>query len=96
MEPNDFPVLGDGFPVFSPKFPVRLLRETRAKRPEYRDNQTMQTMRRPEFRKFPVFFPVSREFGAETGSPWTASSASQSRLHVELRDVGNVRDISGH
>ena len=31
----------------------------------------------PSFANFPVFFPVSREFGAETGSQWTVSSASQ-------------------
>jgi hypothetical protein len=36
----------------------------------------------PETAKFPVYFPVinSREFGAETGSRWTASSANQSKL----------------
>ena len=40
-------------------------------------------MRGPSFANFPVFFPVSREFGAETGSQWTASSANtgQSRYH---------------
>jgi hypothetical protein len=32
------------------------------------------------FCKFPVNFPVSREFGAETGSQLTASSATQSGL----------------
>jgi hypothetical protein len=30
----------------------------------------------PNSAKFPVYFPVSREFRAETGSQWTASSAS--------------------
>jgi hypothetical protein len=39
------------------KFPVQLLRETRPKRPEYRGNQAIQTLRRPEFRKFPCIFP---------------------------------------
>ncbi len=34
----------------------------------------------PDSRKFPVYFPVSREFTAETGSQKTASSASQSGL----------------
>jgi len=33
--------------------------------------------RQPNFAKFPVFFPVIRELGAETGSQYTASSASQ-------------------
>jgi hypothetical protein len=32
------------------------------------------------FAKFPVIFPVSREFAAETGSQLTASSASQTSL----------------
>ena len=40
-----------------PKFPVRLLRETRPKWPEYRDNLAVQKLRRPEFRKFPCIFP---------------------------------------
>jgi hypothetical protein len=48
------------------------------------------------FCKFPCFFPVSREFEVETGSHGTASSGTQSRLHVEPPDVGNIRDISGH
>jgi hypothetical protein len=30
--------------------------------------------------RFPVFFPVSREFGAEKGSNETASSATQSSI----------------
>src|SRR5438034_8303896 len=34
----------------------------------------------PDSAKFPVNFPVSREFGAETSSQLTASSANQSRL----------------
>jgi hypothetical protein len=33
----------------------------------------------PIFRNFPVFFPVISEIFAETGSHWTASSASQWR-----------------
>jgi hypothetical protein len=32
---------------------------------------------RPDLAKFPVNFPVSREFGTETGSQLTASSARQ-------------------
>jgi hypothetical protein len=35
----------------------------------------------PDSVKFPVNFPVSREFAAETSSQLTASSASQSGLH---------------
>jgi hypothetical protein len=37
---------------------------------------------RPDFAKFPVNFPVSREFGAETGSQLTASSTSQSESNA--------------
>ena len=36
--------------------------------------------KRPEFSKFPVIFPVSREFGREKSSRWTASTATQSSL----------------
>src|ERR1700731_3413606 len=32
--------------------------------------------KRPKFEKFPVKFPVSREFDPETGSPLTGSSAT--------------------
>src|SRR5262244_679209 len=39
-----------------------------------------KSLLRPEFAKFPVNFPVSREFGAETSSQLTASSATQSGL----------------
>jgi hypothetical protein len=42
---------------------------------------------------FPVYFPVSREFGVETGSIQTASSASQSglsRLPLECSQEGGL------
>ena len=42
----------------------------------------------PDSAKFPVNFPVSREFGAETGSQLTASSAGQS--------VSNAYGIGSH
>src|SRR5262249_36349854 len=49
----------------------------------------------PEFAKFPVNFPVSREFGAETSSQLTASSATQSReelaVGVRLRPASPTR-----
>src|ERR1700730_15469046 len=38
--------------------------------------------KRPKFEKFPVKFPVSREFDPETGSPLTGSSASYYVLDV--------------
>jgi len=31
---------------------------------------------------FPVFFPVSREYGLETGSRWTASPANVSFMNA--------------
>jgi hypothetical protein len=46
-----------------------------------RNTETTKQCRRcegPSFANFPVFFPVSREFGAETGSHWTASSGWES------------------
>jgi hypothetical protein len=39
----------------------------------------------PELIIFPVIFPVSREFGAETGSRWTASSAKF--YLIEIKDL---------
>jgi len=44
--------------------------------------------RRPEFEKFPVIFPVSREFAAQTGSRPTATSASQSGLGSAFGGMG--------
>src|SRR6516164_2408237 len=38
----------------------------------------------PKFAKFPVKFPVSREFWRETGAISTASPATQSRLYADL------------
>jgi hypothetical protein len=45
----------------------------------------------PSFANFPVFFPVSREFEAETGSQWTASSASQFGLRRALSGFWRMR-----
>ena len=47
------------------------------------------------FANFPVFFPVCREFGTETSSPWTASSASQSSLSRPFPFCRKSYDISG-
>ena len=45
--------------------------------PNYSPKRDAQTgARRLHSANFPVFFPVSREFGAETGSQETASSAN--------------------
>src|SRR5215831_7689315 len=51
-----------------------------------------KSLLRPEFAKFPVNFPVSREFGAETSSQLTASSATQSGLH-QLRCEPGTRSF---
>ena len=49
----------------------------------------------PSFAKFPVFFPVIRELGAETGSRSTGSSASQSHLPGPFPFLGNTSDTFG-
>ena len=38
---------------------------------------TPDRQNRLEIEKFPVIFPVGREFGLETGAIWTASSATE-------------------
>jgi len=49
---------------------------------------------------FPVFSPVSREFEGETGSPWTAPSASQSCLPKPFlsfkKKVRQFRGLGAH
>src|ERR1700730_1181003 len=49
--------------------------------------------KRPKFEKFPVKFPVSREFAPETGSPLTGSSARQSGLRGFISPLGRIADI---
>jgi hypothetical protein len=41
----------------------------------------------PKIEKFPVIFPVSREFGVETGPIWTASSAKLSPCAIKPQPV---------
>jgi hypothetical protein len=43
--------------------------------------------------KFPCFFPDNREFASQTGSPWTASSATQSGLRGVISPWGRIADI---
>jgi hypothetical protein len=50
-------------------------------------------LNRPIYVKFPVNFPVSREFRRETGSPVTASSASESGLWGVISRWGRIADI---
>jgi hypothetical protein len=66
------------------KFPVPLRREFGFKLLDLRADQPRKSGCMPVSAKFPVNFPVSREFGAETGSNLTASSATQSGLSVSL------------
>jgi hypothetical protein len=47
---------------------------------KYPSGRALRRGARPEPSKFPVFFPVSREFGRENSSYGTASSASQSQV----------------
>ncbi len=46
--------------------------------------------RRSDSLNFPVFFPVTRELGAETGSNCTGASASQCRLYREFPDSQRI------
>src|SRR6266566_7354333 len=62
------------------KFPVLLRREFGCKLLNPRVDQTRKSRWMADSAKFPVNFPVSREFAAETGSQLTASSARQSGL----------------
>jgi hypothetical protein len=60
------------------KFPVPLLREFGCKLLDLRVDQTRKSRGwMSAFCEFPVIFPVSREFAAETGSQLTASSTGQ-------------------
>ena len=66
------------------------------RKPDYiSTNAGIQSQRRRIFAKFPVFFPVIRELGAETGSRCTGSSASQSRLLGAFPLLGKTADASG-
>src|SRR3954453_13531683 len=60
------------------KFPVLLRREFGCKLLNPLVDQTRKSRWMADSAKFPVNFPVSREFAAETGSQLTASSARQS------------------
>jgi hypothetical protein len=55
------------------KFPVPLRREFR-----WKSLNSLADWTAPESPKFPVNFPVSREFEVETGSIWSASTTTQS------------------
>src|SRR5580704_13536494 len=61
-------------------FPVRSFREFGCKPLNLRVLPSARIALGLNSAKFPVYFPVSREFRADTGSRWTASSANQSRL----------------
>jgi len=52
-------------------------REFLQKSRSHRHYSGFRRRRKPGFMKFPVFFPVLRELGAETGSRYTVSSARQ-------------------
>jgi len=42
-----------------------------------------------DFAKFPVYFPVTREFVAETGSTVTASATTHSRSNGDFPELGD-------
>ena len=68
------------FPNTGLNFPVTLTREIRCKSLTTAHTRRRNDRRTPTLVKFPFNFPVSREFGAETRSISTVSSASQSGL----------------
>jgi hypothetical protein len=72
----DFPVLGNDFPVLSLKILCSISLGNSAKDAGVSGDLTRRgACDDLGFANFPVFFPVSREFGAETASHRTASSA---------------------
>jgi hypothetical protein len=80
---DKFPVLEIAFPVSPSEIPCSGTQGILSKLREFSTLLTgIPRCKRVGFVNFPVFFPVSREFGAETGSIWTASPASQSGLQA--------------
>src|ERR1700684_217785 len=81
-----FPVPIFLFPVSSPKIPCSLHREFRQKGPDFRAQTHVYAGHEGRHSmNFPVFFPVSRELDAETGSKWTGASASRQGTMVYWR-----------
>ncbi|HTE76701.1 MAG TPA: hypothetical protein VK653_08155, partial [Xanthobacteraceae bacterium] len=75
---DKFPVLKIAFPVSLSEIPCSKVQGTTSKVSEFSAHcGNIDTATGRFSINFPVFFPVSREFEAETGSLSTASSASQ-------------------
>jgi hypothetical protein len=55
----------------------------------------MNRSERLDFAKFPVYFPVTREFVAETGSTVTASATTQSVSNGDFPGFGEKPRIGG-
>ena len=74
---DKFPVLKIAFPVSLSEIPCSKVQGTTSKVSEFSAHcGNIDTATGRFSINFPVFFPVSREFEAETGSLSTASSAS--------------------
>jgi hypothetical protein len=71
------------------KFPVPLRREFR-----WKSLNSLADWTAPESPKFPVNFPVSREFEVETGSIWSASTTTQSDAFWSLPNSPQFAGIS--
>jgi hypothetical protein len=69
-------LFGESFPVMPKSFPVNFHREFRQKPRRCWNSSCSRRRLGLDLPIFPVFFPVSREFGAETGPIQTAASAS--------------------
>jgi hypothetical protein len=83
LKQGKFAVHLQNFPVLAQKFPVPVRREFGSKAPKSLAWRPPIERRCPKNRKFPILFPVSREFGVETGSTMTGSTTTHS---VELGD----------
>jgi hypothetical protein len=71
------------------KFPVPLRSEFR-----WKSLNSLADWTAPESPKFPVNFPVSREFEVETGSIWSASTTTQSDAFWSLPNSPQFAGIS--
>jgi len=91
---DKFPVLKIIFPVFAPEIPYSDMQGISSKVREFSALFSgTPRCKRVGFANFPVFFPVSREFGAETGPIWTASPASQCGLSYSISGFARTVDI---
>ena len=87
-----FPVLNDSLPCSRFRNSLFEYAGNWIKSPDCIDTiRDFRSRRQPSFAKFPVFFPVIRELGAETGSRYTGSSGTE---FVSNRPESLIRRLS--